>query len=59
MHIAPHPAQFKPFAFSPDMKTFTMPSMFVSKSDSPRQTAHLVLSGREMRRECVPPPSCP
>jgi hypothetical protein len=58
LHIAPHPAEFKPFAFGPDMKTFTMGSMFVSKTDSPKQTAHLVLSGREMRRQCVDVPSC-
>jgi hypothetical protein len=58
LHIAPHPAQFKPFTFGPDMKTFTMASMFVSKTDVPKQTAHLVLSGRETRRECVAAPSC-
>jgi hypothetical protein len=53
LHIAPHPVRFRAFEFAPDMKTFTMPSTFVSKTDSPKQTAHILLAGREVRRTCV------
>jgi hypothetical protein len=54
----PGPVQFKRFLFSADMKTFTMPSTFVSKTDSPRQTSHLTLAGRETARSCAPAPTC-
>ncbi len=59
LHIAPHPVQFSSFDFSPDEKTFSMSATFVSKTDSPKQTAYVALSGREGRRACVPPPACP
>lgn len=58
LHIPPREVQFKPFEFGPDGKTFTMPATFVSKTDEPRQTAHLALSGREVRRVCAPVASC-
>jgi hypothetical protein len=54
----PDPVQFKRFLFSADMKTFTMPSTFVSRTDSPRQTSHLTLAGRETARTCVRAPTC-
>jgi len=54
----PDPVQFKPFLFSADMKTFTMPSTFVSKTDSPRQTSHLALAGRETARTCAQAKTC-
>lgn len=54
IHIPAHPTTFKSFQFSADMQTFTMRSMFVSKTEAPMQTAHLALSGRELRRACVP-----
>ena len=40
--------------YSSDMKTFTMSSTFVASTDSPKQTSHLALSGREIRRTCEP-----
>jgi hypothetical protein len=44
---------FRPFHFSPDGKTFSMPYTKISHSDSPQQTNYLSLSGRETRRTCV------
>jgi hypothetical protein len=58
LHISVHPVAFKTWQFSADRKTFTMSSTLVSKTDAPRQTAHLALSGREMQRTCRPK-SCP
>jgi hypothetical protein len=55
----PAPVSFQPFRYSADMKTFTMASTFVSKTDSPKQTAHLAFSGRETARTCVPTAPCP
>lgn len=53
LHIPPHNVLFKPFKFSNDLSTFKMPYTIVSKTDSPKQTAHLALAGRAMRRSCV------
>jgi hypothetical protein len=58
MSSGPEPVHFKPFQFSNDRQTFTMTYTFVSKTDSPRQTAHLALAGREMARVCVQPKPC-
>jgi hypothetical protein len=58
LHIPPHEVEFKPFEFGSDGKTFTMASSFVSKTEAPRQTAHLALAGREIRRVCAPVASC-
>lgn len=60
LHIGPGPVDFKPFVFAADMNTLTMADTFVSKTDMPKQTAHVALSGREMRRACLPSrPACP
>ena len=59
LHIPPHSVQLGPFRFGPDMKTFTMPSTLVAKTESPKQTAYLALSGREARRTCVHVARCP
>jgi hypothetical protein len=59
LHLGPNPVQFQPFQFTADLKTFTMPSTFVSKTDDPKQTAHLALSGRETKRACVQVKACP
>jgi hypothetical protein len=45
--------RFKPFTFSPDLSTFTMPYTLASKSDSPKQTTYLSLSGRRVKQSCV------
>ena len=58
LHIAPHAVQFSPFQLSADGKTFTMQSTLVSRTGSPKQTAHLALAGREVKRTCVRTPSC-
>ena len=58
LHIPPHPARFAPFEFGVDGKTFTMGASFVSKTESPKQTAYLSLAGRETRRACVSSPRC-
>ena len=54
LHIGPGPVEFKPFQFGKDLKSFTMASTYVSKTDVPKQTSHLSLAGREARRTCVP-----
>ena len=59
LHIGPNPTLLQSFQFSPDLKTFSMPSTFVSKTDDPKQTAHLALSGREAKRACVSVKPCP
>jgi hypothetical protein len=52
LHLGPNPVQFKPFQFSADLKTFTMASTFVAATESPKQTSHMALAGREVRRVC-------
>jgi hypothetical protein len=54
----PDAVQFMPFLFSADMKTFTMASTLVARSDSPKQTSHLVLAGRETARTCADAKTC-
>ena len=58
LHIGPGPVQFSPFVFDAGMKTFTMASTRVSKTDMPKQTGDLALAGREVRRTCVVAPTC-
>jgi hypothetical protein len=58
LHIGPGPVQFSPFVFSPDMKTFTMVTTHVTKSDMPKQSGEVALAGREARRACVPVKTC-
>lgn len=58
IHVGPDSVNFKQFEFSPDLRTMTMQSTQVAKSDSPKQTAYLALSGREVRRTCVKAPPC-
>lgn len=53
LHIGPAPVPFEPFEFAADTKTFKMAPTFVAKTEMPKQTAHLALSGREVRRTCV------
>jgi hypothetical protein len=59
LHIGPDPVQLQPFQFAADLKTFSMASTFVSKTEDPKQTAHLALSGRETKRSCVAVKPCP
>jgi hypothetical protein len=58
MASGPEPVHFKPFLFSDDHATFTMAYTFVSKTESPKQTAHLSLAGRETARVCVQTKVC-
>ncbi len=46
-------ARLEPFALSADRKTFTMPYSLMSKSDSPKQSSFVAISGRELGRSCV------
>jgi hypothetical protein len=57
LRIGPDKVALSAFQFDRDMQTFTMRSTFVSKTDTPPQTAYVALSGRETRRACAPP-SC-
>jgi len=58
LHVPPHPVTFKPFGFGKGLTTFTMDYALSSRSESPKQTAHVALSAREVRRSCVPVPTC-
>jgi hypothetical protein len=59
LHVGPNLVDFQPFAFSEDMKTFTMPYALVSKTESPKQTAFVTLAGRQVRKACVQNRPCP
>jgi hypothetical protein len=58
LHVPPHPVDFKAFRFGKDLKTFRMAYAFAAKTDSPKQTSYIALSGREVRRACVAAPPC-
>jgi hypothetical protein len=54
-HDTPLAMKFSPFSFSPDRVTFTMPYILASKSDSPKQTTYMALSGRRAKQLCAAP----
>jgi hypothetical protein len=57
--IGPSDMRIRPFEFSSDGKTFTMPFTLGAKTESPKQTSFLALTGREVKRTCVPQlPAC-
>ncbi len=58
LHLGPDPVWFKAFDFAPDMQTFTMQDTQVEKSESPKLTASVAVSGREVRRSCVAVKPC-
>jgi hypothetical protein len=43
-----------PFQFSQDMKTFSMAQVQTAHAESPKQTTFEAISGREVKRTCVP-----
>jgi hypothetical protein len=55
LHDTPTALVFSPFTLSADGTTFTMPYTLVSRSDSPKQTTYLALSGRRTKRVCAAP----
>ncbi len=59
LHIGPSEILFQPFQFGAGLQTFTMARTFVSRTENPRQTAHLAIAGRETRRACVQVKPCP
>jgi hypothetical protein len=56
LHAGPTSMELKPFQFSADMKTFTMPYAVVSESDAPRHRTLVSIAGREVQRGCVASP---
>jgi hypothetical protein len=54
IHMGPRTVQLAPFAFGADFKTFSMTYTMTSQADSPKQTTYSAISGREMKRTCVP-----
>jgi hypothetical protein len=54
VHMGPRVVQPAPFKYGADMKTFTMAETMTSQSESPKQTTYEAISGREMKRTCVP-----
>ena len=59
LHVPPHDVRFNKWTFAPDMRSFTMESTWMATSESPKQTAHVALTGREVRRGCATVPQCP
>jgi hypothetical protein len=57
LRIGPGDVQFSALQLSADLKRFTMPSTFVAKTKTPKQTAHVELRGREARRRAIACPS--
>jgi hypothetical protein len=51
--------KFEPWKLTPDAKTISMGQTLVSKTENPKQTAYMALSGREKRRTCVHTASTP
>lgn len=57
VHLGARPIPLAPFQYGKDMKTFAMSFVQVSQSDgtsSPKQTSFEAVSGREVKRTCVP-----
>jgi hypothetical protein len=54
VHIGPRSVQLASFRFAPGMKTFSMAQVQTSHADSPSQTTSEAISGREVKRTCVP-----
>jgi hypothetical protein len=51
--VGPNDVRVRPFEFTRDWKTFTMPFTFAVKTDTPKQTSFLALTGHEAQRTCV------
>jgi hypothetical protein len=58
LKIGPAPIPFGPFVFANGGKTFTMARTPATKTEQPKQTSAVAVSGREIRRTCVQPPPC-
>jgi hypothetical protein len=54
VHIGPRAVQLAPFQFAPDLKTFSMHEVQTAHAESPKQTTFEAISGREVKRTCVP-----
>lgn len=57
IQIGPENVRVRPFELSADYETFTMPFTLAVKTESPKQTSFLALTGREVKRTCVPAPT--
>jgi len=57
IQIGPNDTRVRPFEFTEGWKTFIMPFTLATKTESPKQTSFLALTGREVRRTCVTPPA--
>jgi len=51
--VGPEDALVRPFALSNDGRSFTMPFTLATRTEAPKQTSFLALTGREVRRTCV------
>ncbi len=54
--VGPEDVRVRSFEFTHGGKTFTMPFTPALKMEAPKHTSFLALTGREVRRRCVPPP---
>jgi hypothetical protein len=59
VHTPAHPVVFKPFEYTPDLKTFHMDYSVTAKSTSPSQTSKITFNGRETKRSCIYVKPCP
>jgi hypothetical protein len=59
VHHPAHPVVFRPFEYTPDMKTFHMDYAVSARSSSPSQTSRIAFTGRESKRSCIYVRPCP
>ena len=57
IQIGPEDVRVRPFELTADYETFTMPYTLAVKTESPKQTSFLALTGRAVKRTCVPAPT--
>lgn len=51
--VGPEDALVRPFSLSSNGRSFTMPFTLATRTESPKQTSFLALTGREVRRTCA------
>lgn len=56
LRLGPTDSAFRPFEFAADGRSFTMQFTLAAKTEVPKQTSFVALTGRESKRTCVPAP---
>jgi hypothetical protein len=58
LDIEPATVTLPDFSLGRDLKALSMDFTFIVEVRKPKQTVHLALQGRELRRRCATPPDC-